>query len=62
MSIVDAEGNEIMRDTESTLTGGVIDNPDIEIPRDDLVGLLYAAPMASFSVRRAWRRARRGWW
>jgi 2-polyprenyl-6-methoxyphenol hydroxylase-like FAD-dependent oxidoreductase len=43
MSIVDAEGNEIMRDTESTLTGGVIDNPDIEILRDDLIRLLCDA-------------------
>jgi 2-polyprenyl-6-methoxyphenol hydroxylase-like FAD-dependent oxidoreductase len=43
MSFVDADGNELSRDTESTLTGGVIDNPDVEILRDDLVGLLYAA-------------------
>ncbi|MGH3555534.1 MAG: FAD-binding protein, partial [Mycobacterium sp.] len=31
------------RNTESTPTGGVIDNPDIEILRDDLVDLLYGA-------------------
>lgn len=39
-SFVDEYGNELSRDTESTPTGGVIDNPDIEILRDDLVGLL----------------------
>jgi 2-polyprenyl-6-methoxyphenol hydroxylase-like FAD-dependent oxidoreductase len=43
MSVVDADGGEIMRDTEWTVTGGTIDNPDIEILRDDLVGLLCAA-------------------
>jgi 2-polyprenyl-6-methoxyphenol hydroxylase-like FAD-dependent oxidoreductase len=32
-----------MRNTEWTVTGGTIDNPGIEILRDDLVGLLYAA-------------------
>jgi 2-polyprenyl-6-methoxyphenol hydroxylase-like FAD-dependent oxidoreductase len=43
MSMVDSNGTEIMRNTEWTVTGGTIDNPDIEILRDDLVGLLYAA-------------------
>src|SRR6202022_1035518 len=43
MSVVDAAGSEIMRNTEWTVTGGTIDNPDIEILPDDLVGLLYAA-------------------
>ncbi|GAA1685568.1 FAD-binding protein [Fodinicola feengrottensis] len=41
MSFVDADGTEVMRSTEATLTGGVIDNPDVEIMRDDLTGLLY---------------------
>lgn len=41
MSLVDADGAEISRDTEVTYTGGVIDNPDIEILRDDLVALLF---------------------
>jgi 2-polyprenyl-6-methoxyphenol hydroxylase-like FAD-dependent oxidoreductase len=41
MSFVDADGTEVMRSTEETLTGGVIDNPDVEIMRDDLTGLLY---------------------
>jgi 2-polyprenyl-6-methoxyphenol hydroxylase-like FAD-dependent oxidoreductase len=39
-SFVDRDGNELSRDTEATPTGGVIDNPDIEILRDDLVALL----------------------
>ncbi|MDT5231391.1 MAG: hypothetical protein QOJ56_963 [Mycobacterium sp.] len=42
-SFVDRDGNELSRDTESTPTGGVIDNPDIEILRDDLVDLLLGA-------------------
>lgn len=40
-SIVDRDGNELSRDTESTPTGGRIDRPDIELLRDDLVELLY---------------------
>ncbi len=42
-SVVDREGNEISRDTESTPTGGLIASPDIELLRDDLVHLLYQA-------------------
>ena len=42
-SVVDADGNELSRDTESTPTGGLIDNPNIELLRDDLVELLYGA-------------------
>ncbi|WAJ43986.1 FAD-binding protein [Mycobacterium sp. Aquia_216] len=42
-SVVDGDGNELSRDTESTPTGGPIDNPDIELLRDDLVELLYEA-------------------
>jgi len=42
-SVVDRDGNVLSRDTESTPTGGVIDNPDIELLRDDLVELLYGA-------------------
>lgn len=42
-SVVDADGNEISRDTESTPTGGPIDSPNIELLRDDLVELLYGA-------------------
>jgi 2-polyprenyl-6-methoxyphenol hydroxylase-like FAD-dependent oxidoreductase len=42
-SFVDRDGNELSRDTESTPTGGLIDNPDVEILRDDLVDLLLGA-------------------
>jgi 2-polyprenyl-6-methoxyphenol hydroxylase-like FAD-dependent oxidoreductase len=42
-SVVDRDGNELSRDTESTPTGGPIDNPDIELLRDDLIELLYGA-------------------
>lgn len=40
MSVVDAEGRELMRTTEATLTGGRTDSPDVELMRDDLVQLL----------------------
>lgn len=43
VSYVDSDGNELSCDTEATATGGVIDNPDIELLRDDLVELLYGA-------------------
>ena len=42
MSVVDGDGHELMRDTTSTLSGGVIDSPDIEVLRDDLVHVLHA--------------------
>ena len=42
-SVVDRDGNEVSRDTESTPTGGLIANPDIEVLRDDLVELLFEA-------------------
>jgi 2-polyprenyl-6-methoxyphenol hydroxylase-like FAD-dependent oxidoreductase len=42
-SVVDRDGNEVSQDTESTPTGGIIDSPDIELLRDDLVELLYGA-------------------
>ncbi|QUR68502.1 FAD-binding protein [Mycobacterium spongiae] len=42
-SVVDRDGNELSRDTESTPTGGPIDNPNIELLRDDLLELLYGA-------------------
>ncbi|MBO0679664.1 FAD-dependent monooxygenase [Mycolicibacterium sp. S2-37] len=43
MSTVGADGAEISRDTEKTATGGLIGNPDVEVLRDDLVDVLYAA-------------------
>jgi 2-polyprenyl-6-methoxyphenol hydroxylase-like FAD-dependent oxidoreductase len=42
-SVVDRDGNELSRDTESTPTGGRHHRPDIELLRDDLVELLYEA-------------------
>lgn len=38
--MVDRDGNELSRDTESTPTGGPIDSPNIELLRDDLIELL----------------------
>lgn len=40
MSFVDSQGTELSRSTEATLTGGLIDNDDVEIMRDDLTTLL----------------------
>ncbi|OSC21821.1 hypothetical protein B8W69_27655 [Mycobacterium vulneris] len=45
-SVVDRDGNELSRDTDTALSGpsGVpIDSPNIELLRDDLVELLYGA-------------------
>ncbi|KOG75521.1 MULTISPECIES: FAD-dependent monooxygenase [Streptomyces] len=41
MSMLDADGNELWRSTEMTLSGGRLDGDDIELLRDDLTGLLY---------------------
>lgn len=41
MSFVDSRGEELSRSTEATLTGGLIDNDDVEIMRDDLANLLF---------------------
>ncbi|WP_369360824.1 FAD-dependent monooxygenase [Streptomyces sp. cg2] len=43
MSFVDGGGAELTRSTEATLTGGLIDNDDVEILRDDLTTLLFDA-------------------
>ncbi|GAA3245129.1 FAD-dependent monooxygenase [Nonomuraea helvata] len=43
MSMVDGEGNELMRSYEETISGGRFDSPDIEIMRDDLTAILTAA-------------------
>ncbi|WP_327087820.1 FAD-dependent monooxygenase [Nonomuraea sp. NBC_01738] len=43
MSMHDGDGNEIMRTTEETISGGRLDSPDIEIMRDDLTRLIMAA-------------------
>jgi 2-polyprenyl-6-methoxyphenol hydroxylase-like FAD-dependent oxidoreductase len=41
MSVLDKDGSEIHRSEERTLSGGRFDSGDVEIFRDDLVGLLY---------------------
>jgi len=41
MSILDRDGTEVHRSEERTLSGGRFDSGDVEIFRDDLVGLLY---------------------
>lgn len=43
MTMVDADGAELMSSTTETFSGGVIDNNDLEIFRDDLVTILYGA-------------------
>ncbi|MCD2192219.1 FAD-dependent monooxygenase [Actinomycetospora endophytica] len=43
MSIVAADGRELMSTTSTTLTGGPVGGPDVEILRDDLATLLLAA-------------------
>ncbi|TMR89824.1 FAD-dependent monooxygenase [Nonomuraea basaltis] len=48
MSMVDGDGNEIMRSTEETLSGGRFDSPDVEIMRDDLVAILTSASDAGY--------------
>jgi 2-polyprenyl-6-methoxyphenol hydroxylase-like FAD-dependent oxidoreductase len=40
MSIVDAQGRELERNTEWTLGTGQLESPDIEVLRDDIMGLL----------------------
>ncbi|MFG2875392.1 FAD-dependent monooxygenase [Streptomyces sp. NPDC048337] len=41
MSVLDADGNEVHRSTEATFSSGRLDSADIEVLRDDLVGLLH---------------------
>ncbi|WP_157254740.1 FAD-dependent monooxygenase [Nonomuraea typhae] len=40
MSVMDGDGNEVMRSEESTYSGGRLDSPDVEIMRDDLTRIL----------------------
>ncbi|MFC9815679.1 FAD-dependent monooxygenase [Streptomyces virginiae] len=41
MSILDADGNEVDRSTESTFSSGRLDSEDIELLRDDLVRMVH---------------------
>ncbi len=43
MSIVAPDGRELMSTTSTTLTGGPVGGPDVEILRDDLAAMLLAA-------------------
>ncbi|MEV0202115.1 FAD-dependent monooxygenase [Nonomuraea sp. NPDC050691] len=43
MAMVDRDGNEIMRTTERTVSGGRLDGDDVEIMRDDLVAIVTRA-------------------
>jgi 2-polyprenyl-6-methoxyphenol hydroxylase-like FAD-dependent oxidoreductase len=43
MSMVDDEGRELFSTTERTASGGELDSPDVEILRDDLAAILFAA-------------------
>ncbi|MEV5570801.1 FAD-dependent monooxygenase [Spirillospora sp. NPDC052269] len=43
MSMVDADGEELFRSEERTITGGDLDSPDVEILRDDLSLILSRA-------------------
>ncbi|AEW97877.1 MULTISPECIES: FAD-dependent monooxygenase [Streptomycetaceae] len=40
MSVVDADGTELYRSTEHTISGGDLDSPDVEILRDDLCAVI----------------------
>ncbi|MFJ8011834.1 FAD-dependent monooxygenase [Streptomyces sp. NPDC096339] len=41
MSVLDPEGNEVHRSTEATFSSGRLDGEDIEVLRDDLVGMVH---------------------
>jgi 2-polyprenyl-6-methoxyphenol hydroxylase-like FAD-dependent oxidoreductase len=43
MSMLDPQGAEIMRSTEMAFSSGRLDSEDVEVLREDLVGLLYEA-------------------
>src|SRR5690349_4194757 len=43
MSLLDAEGVEIMRSTETALSSGRLDSDDVEVLREDLAGMLFDA-------------------
>jgi 2-polyprenyl-6-methoxyphenol hydroxylase-like FAD-dependent oxidoreductase len=43
ISVVDADGNEVFRSDEFTLTGGRLDSADVEILRDELCQVLHEA-------------------
>jgi 2-polyprenyl-6-methoxyphenol hydroxylase-like FAD-dependent oxidoreductase len=48
MSMVNGDGVELMRSTEMAWSSGRLDSPDVEVLREDLVGLLSAHSRRSF--------------
>lgn len=46
MSMLDPDGAEIMRSTEVALSSGRLDSTDVEVLREDLIGLLHRATRA----------------
>ncbi|WP_354639035.1 FAD-dependent monooxygenase [Kitasatospora camelliae] len=42
MSVLDGQGNELMRTTESTFSAGRLDGEDVEVLREDLTRILHA--------------------
>ncbi|WP_438290123.1 FAD-dependent monooxygenase [Streptomyces sp. HUAS TT7] len=40
MSVLDADGNELHRSTEATFSSGRLDSGDVELLREDLIGML----------------------
>ncbi|MGW5644689.1 FAD-dependent monooxygenase [Saccharopolyspora sp. NPDC003752] len=43
MSMLDGAGNELFRSEEHTISGGRLDNEDVELLREDLTAMLHAA-------------------
>ncbi|GAB2832790.1 FAD-dependent monooxygenase [Actinocorallia aurea] len=48
MSMLDGDGVEVFRDTESTYSGGRIENADVELLRDDLARILLESTPAEY--------------
>ncbi|MBG0563955.1 FAD-dependent monooxygenase [Actinoplanes aureus] len=48
MSMLDGDGNELMRSTEHAISSGRLDGEDIEVLREDLTAMLYERTNAEF--------------
>lgn len=51
MAVLDGDGNELMRTTEGTWSGGRFDDPDVEVLREDLTDLLMERTDAAVTFR-----------
>ncbi|MEU8919942.1 FAD-dependent monooxygenase [Kitasatospora sp. NPDC048545] len=51
MSVLDGDGREVHRSTESTISSGRLDSDDIELLRDDLVRILHERAIAEGNTR-----------